>query len=374
MSKAYTMKSKSSYIMAGIVALAVAGWMFSDDLLKKYGGDAAEEIAKADTRKIDSKPNSAPQQNFTVSAVQVSNQPVIRVVRASGVSKPTFEMTVSAKAAGQIIMINAVEGNEVQAGDILVRLDKGTLPEQIDAAKANLEVAKRRREITERLAKKNFSAPLEQAERAAAYATANASLRQLEEQLFDTVIAAPVSGYLEILHVEKGERVRRDTAIATILGLDKLSVVVAVPQNEVAQIKIGTKVTVEIAGNGSRSGIVSRIAAKSNPATRTFDVEIDLPNKDRKIRAGMSVEATINAGTLLAFAMSPAHLSVGENGELTAKTVVDGKAVLVPVDVVRSGAELVFVSGLPDNAILLTVGQGFVEDGTEVVYKLASTS
>ena len=212
------MKSKSSYIMAGIVALAVAGWMFSDDLLKKYGGDAAEEIAKADTRKIDSKPIGAPQQNFTVSAVQVSNQPVIRVVRASGVSKPKFEMTVSAKAAGQIIMIDAVEGNEVRAGDILVRLDKGTLAEQIDAAKANLEVAKRRREITERLAKQNFSAPLEQAERAAAYATANASLRQLEEQLFDTVIVAPVSGYLEILHVEKGERVRRDTAIASILG------------------------------------------------------------------------------------------------------------------------------------------------------------
>jgi multidrug efflux system membrane fusion protein len=374
MSKAYTMKSKSSYIMAGIVALAVAGWMVSDDLLKKYGGDTAEENTKADTKTINPKPSSAPKQNFTVSAVQVSNQPVIRVVRASGVSKPKFEMTVSAKAAGQIIMINAEEGNEVRAGDVLVSLDKGTLAEQIDAAKANLEVAKKRREITERLAKQNFSAPLEQAERAAGYATANASLRQLEEQLFDTVILAPVSGYLELLHVEKGERVRRDTAIASILGLDRLSVVVAVPQNEVALIKIGTKVTVEIAGNGSRSGIVSRIAAKSNPATRTFDVEIDLPNKDRKIRAGMSVEATINAGTLPAFAMSPAHLSVGENGELTAKTVVDGKAVLVPVDVVRSGAELVFVSGLPNNAILLTVGQGFVEDGAEVVYKLASTS
>ena len=367
------MKSKSSYIMAGIVALAVVGWMFSDDLLQKYGGDTAEEIATADTRTIDPKPNSEPKQNFTVSAVKVSNQPVIRVVRASGVSKPTFEMTVSAKAAGQIINMNAVAGHEVQAGDVLLRLDKGTLVEQIDAAKANLEVTKRRREITERLAKKNFSAPLEQAERAADYALANANLRQLEEQLADTVIVAPVSGYLEILHVEKGERVRRDTAIATILGLDKLSVVVAVPQNEVAQIKIGTKVTVEIAGNGSRSAKVSRIAAKSNPATRTFDVEIDLPNQDRKIRAGMSVEATINAGTLPAFAMSPAHLSVGENGDLTAKTVVDGKAVLVPVEVVRSGAELVFVSGLPDNALLLTVGQGFVEDGAEVLYKLAST-
>ena len=40
------MKSKSSYIMAGVVALAVVGWMFSDDLLQKYGGDKAKEIAK----------------------------------------------------------------------------------------------------------------------------------------------------------------------------------------------------------------------------------------------------------------------------------------------------------------------------------------
>ena len=168
--------------MAGIVALAVVGWMFSDDLLQKYGVGTAEEIATADTRTIDPKPSSKPKQNYTVSAVKVSNQPVIRVVRASGVSKPKFEMTVSAKAAGQIININAVAGHEVKAGDVLLRLDKGTLVEQIDAAKANLEVTKRRREITDRLAKKNFSAPLEQAERAADYALANANLRQLEEQ------------------------------------------------------------------------------------------------------------------------------------------------------------------------------------------------
>ena len=117
--------------MAGIVALAVVGWMFSDDLLQKYGGDTAKEIATADTRKINPKPSDEPKQNFTVSAVRVSNQQVTRVVRASGVSKPKFEMTVSAKAAGQIINMNAVAGHEVQAGDVLLRLDKGTLEEQI---------------------------------------------------------------------------------------------------------------------------------------------------------------------------------------------------------------------------------------------------
>ena len=373
------MKPKSSYLLAGVVALAVAGWMLSDDLFGKADGIAPQDLASATatstiTASAVDRESGLPENGLLVSAVEVKNQPITRIIRASGVSEAKFEMTVSAKADGQIISLDAVEGNDVAAGDVLVRLDKGTLAEQINAAKANLEVAKRRREVTERLAKENFSAPLEQAERAAAYATAEVNLRKLEEQLSDTVIVAPVSGLLETLHVEKGERVRRDTATATILGLDILSVIVAVPQNEVSQIKLASKVRVQIAGNASRHGTVSKIASKSNPATRTFDVTIDLPNQDRKLRAGMSVEATIDAGSLQAFAMSPAHLSVAENGILTAKIIVDGKAVKLPVEVVRAGAETVFISGLPDGAILLTVGQGFVEDGAAVNYKLASGS
>jgi multidrug efflux system membrane fusion protein len=373
------MKSKSSYLLAGAVALAVAGWMQSDDLFGKADGAASQEsvLANAETKTTTPAVTlemGLAQTELLVSAVEVKNQSITRIIRASGVSKAKFEMTVSAKADGQIISIDAVEGKNVAAGDVLIRLDKGTLAEQINAAKANLEVAKRRREVTERLAKENFSAPLEQAERAAAYATAKVNLRKLEEQLSDTVIVAPVSGLLETLHVEKGERVRRDTATATILGLDVLSAVVAVPQNEVSRIKLASKVKVRITGNGSRHGTVSKIASKSNPATRTFDVTIDLPNQDRKLRAGMSVEATIDAGSLQAFAMSPAHLSVAENGILTAKIAVDGKAVALPVEVIRAGAETVFVSGLPDGAILLTVGQGFVENGAAVNYKLASAS
>lgn len=369
------MKSKSSYLLAGAVALAVAGWMLSGDLFGKADGTASQDLASAtstSTVPALATESGLPEKGLLVSAVKVKNQPITRIIRASGVSKAKFEMTVSAKADGQIILLNAVEGNDVAAGDVLVRLDTGTLAEQIIAAKANLEVAKRRREVTERLAKENFSAPLEQAERAAAYATAKVNLRKLEEQLSDAVIVAPVSGLLETLHVEKGERVRRDTAIATILGLDVLSVVVAVPQNEVSRIKIASKVKVQIAGNGSRHGTVSKIASKSNPATRTFDVTIELSNQDHKLRAGMSVEATIDAGILQAFAMSPAHLSVAGNGTLTAKIAVDGKVVALPVEVIRVGVESVFVSGLPDDAILLTVGQGFVGDGGAVNYKLAS--
>lgn len=373
-SKAKMMKLKSSYLLAGVVALAVTGWMLSDNFVNKFQDKNPALIKLADIKITDEKMSGAPQLGFKVSAVQVKNEPVKRVIRASGVSEASFEMTVSSTASGQIVTVGAIEGNKVKTGDVLVRLDQGTLIEQINAAKANLEVAKRRREVTERLAKENFSAPLEQAERAAAFAVAKSKLRQLQQQLADTVVVAPVSGHLETLHIEKGERVSRDMAIATIMGLDILSVVVAVPQSEVARIKIGRNVLVTFAGNGSRKGLVKKIAAKSNSETRTFDVKIELPNKDRKLRAGMSVEAIINAGTTQAFSMSPAHLSVSGDGALTAKIVVKGKVVMVPIDMIQSGEEMVFVSGLPNEAILLTVGQGFVEDGDKVVYKLTDAS
>ncbi len=365
------MKSKSSYVLAGVIAVAVTGWMMSDNI---FGG-SDDTPSDAGVKAASTAAGSATgDKSISVVAVRVKNEMITRTVRASGVSEAKFEMTVSAKSDGQIIAIDGREGSDIMVGDVIVRLDEGTLVEQIAAAKANLEVAQKRSEVTERLAAQNFSAPLEQAERAAALATARVNLRQLEEQLEDKIIIAPVSGHLETVHVETGERVRRDTATATILGLDTLSVVVAVPQTKISQITIDSPVDVKIAGDQSRRGVVAKIAAKSNAATRTFDVTIDLPNTDRALRAGMSVEATIDAGAVSVFAMSPAHLSVAENGALTTKIVVDGKVKLTPVELVRSGSETVFVSGLPDAAILLTVGQAFVSDGSMVSYQLDSGS
>ena len=148
--------------------------------------------------------------------------------------------------------------------------------------------------------------------------------------------------------------------------MDELKVVVAVPQTDVAQISVGDLVDVTVAGVGLRKGSVSKIASQTSSTTRTFDVEITLANPDQAMRAGVTVEASIDIGFIPAFAMSPAHLSVAGDGSLTAKVSNDGTVRVVPVEMVRSGAERVFVSGLPDGAHLLTFGQAFVEDGDTV--------
>jgi multidrug efflux system membrane fusion protein len=338
--------------------------MLSDNILGLAPSPEAEVEVTANDQKGS---------QFIVSAVRVQNRSITQVVRANGFSEAEFVVIVSSKASADIVKIGAKEGNDVNKGDVLVTLDAGTLPEQIRAARANLDVAKKRQEVAVRLAKENFSAPLEQAERSADYQNALVKLMLLQEQLSDTIITSPVSGHLENLHFEVGERMRSDMPVATILGLDKLSVVVAVPQTEISNIKIGNAATVMVSGV-TRQGEVTKIATQSNSATRTFGVTIDMPNSDRSLRAGMSVEATINTGLVEAFGVSPAHLAVTENGQLMAKISRDDIVRLVPIEIVRTGSALVYVSGLADDTVLLTVGQAFVSDGDAVTFSLVSAS
>ena len=426
------MKIKSSYLLAGLIALLVGLWMASGSFMK----DTPAAINDSDQAEADSGADMPKQadvtSSFTVSAVSVQNETINRTIRANGVSEAAFDVTVSSKIDGNIIRIPATEGNEIKQGDVLVVLDKGTLPEQIAAAKAelnaaeksydaaqkqskgtlkeelaaaraNLVVTEKRLSIANELAKENFTAPVELAQMKADYENARvqlakietaqnyrselevaqnmarveaarASLAVLETQLEDSTIRSPVSGLLETLHVEKGERMRRDAAAATILGMDTLSVIVAVPQNDIAQISVGDMVDVKIAGAGTNRGKVTKISSRSNQATRTFDVEVSVQNKDRKLRGGVTVEATIDVGTIAAFGLSPAHLSVSSDGSLFAKVSVDGIVQKIDVNMVRSGGEKVFVSGLPDGAIVLTVGQAFVEAGDNVDVVLETVS
>lgn len=434
------MKIRSSYLWAGLVALGVVGWMVSDDLLRPQADDAGFEISSSDVTAIDAPKNdgdssagAVPQpasveRSFIVSAVRVKNETIPRLIRANGIIEPEYEVTVSSKIDGNIVAVPGREGASVKAGDVLVVLDKDTLPAQITAARAeiqaaemalnaareqsrgtleeelaaaeaNLAVAKKRMEISKKLAQQNFSAPLEQVQLKADFENARVTLAKirlkqnfqadievsqntarleaarsnlsvLTSQSDDSTIVAPIAGRLETIHVDAGERLRRDQAAATILGMDRLSVVVAVPQTNVSRISIGDMVKVDIAGAGTHQGQVAKIASQTSAATRTFDVEITVPNDEGKLRAGVTVEAAIDIGSVNAFAMSPAHLSVAGDGSLTVKVSDSDTVRIIPVEMVRSGAESVYVSGLEDGMILLTVGQAFVDEGDTVNYAL----
>ncbi len=431
------MKFRASYIWAALVAFGVIGWMasgkFNNPMADGVSEQGLSDTPVAAVQDGAGKTAASPADNNPrISAVTVTNSAVRRSVRASGVTRPKAIVTVSAEMAGTARKVPVTEGSAVTGGDVLVALNTTTLPVRIEAAKAEivaaktaydtavdqargtyeeeraaaeatLEVARQRLEISQKLASQNFSAPVEQAQLKADYenarmalaridlaknhrsdveisqgqarlATAKSNLAVLRDQLKKSTITAPTSGWLETVSVDVGEQVGAGTPVATILNMDELKIIVGVPQTDIAQISVGDPVSVDVAGASKRKGTVSRIASITSSTTRTFDVEVTVPNADRTLRAGMSVEATIDVGFQPAFGMSPAHLSVAGDGSLTAKISEDGIVRVVTVDLVRSGVEQVFVSGLADGDTLLTFGQAFVEAGDTVRLDMESAS
>ena len=436
------MKFRSSYIWAALVALGAAGWMASGMLggdsgapeattAQQTNGSAANSVANSVANSEANSVATSPANNAAatagmpiISSVTVENSKVRRSVRASGVTRPKAIITLSAEIGGTAVKVPAVEGRQIEAGDVLVVIDTSTLPARIEAAKAeiaaattaldsataqsrgtyieqraaaeaNLEVAKQRLEIAQKLAKQNFSAPVELAQLKANYenarmtlaqidlaknlrsdvdiaqnrarlATAKSNLAVLRDQLAKSTIKAPVAGWLETMHLEQGEQIAAGSPAATILDMGELKIVVAVPQTNIGEVELDDPVNVNVAGAGMRKGAVTKIASISSTTTRTFDVEVTVPNPGRELRAGMTVEANIDVGFQPAFGMSPAHLSVAGDGSLTAKIDDGGTVRVVPVELVRSGVEQVFVSGLADGAALLTFGQAFVNAGDPV--------
>ena len=424
------MKFRSSYIWSALVALGAAGWMASGMLGDDAGAPEVTTAQQANSSGADVPPtssaNSAAATAGTpiISSVMVENSKVRRSVRASGVTQPKAIITLSAEIGGTARKVLAVEGRQVEAGDILVVIDTSTLPARIEAARAeivaattaldsamaqsrgtyneqraaaeaNLEVARQRLDIAQKLATQNFSAPVELAQLKANYknarmtlaqielaknlrsevdvaqnrarlATAKSNLAVLRDQLAKSTIKAPAAGWLETIHLEQGEQIAAGAPAATILDMEELKIVVSVPQTNISEVELGDSVNVNVAGAGTRKGAVTKIASISSTTTRTFDVEVTVPNPGRELRAGMTVEANIDVGFQPAFGMSPAHLSVAVDGSLTAKIDDGGTVRVVPVNLVRSGVEQVFVSGLADGDALLTFGQAFVNAGDPV--------
>jgi len=430
-----SMKFRTSYIWAVLVALGVTGWMVSGQFTGGASTDPQPAIAgQAEAASSETMPATASGEADSpiISAVIVKNSAVRRTVRASGVTQPKAVITVSSEIGGTATAVPAKEGGAVKKGDVLVRLDTNTLParieaataeiaaatssydsavaqsagtyaEQRDAAVANLEVAQQRLEISEKLATQNFSAPVEQAQLKADYenarmalaqidlaknlraeveisqsrarlATAKSNLAVLRDQLARSTIKAPSDGWLETMHLEAGEQIAAGAPAATILDMATVTIIVAVPQTSIGQVSIGDPVSIDVAGVGMRRGEVTKIASITSSTTRTFDVEVSVPNDARELRAGMTVEASIDVGFQPAVGMSPAHLSVSGDGSLTAKIDEGGKVRVIPVELVRSGVEQVFVSGLADGARLLTFGQAFVNDGDDVRAALEPSS
>ena len=343
--------SRSTWIAVVIVLLAV-GW-FSSGMLGQ--DDAAAPMTDVAT---------SPVQVAVMTSVAGS---VAEVLIVEGQATPERETEVLAEMSGSVVEVPVEKGVTVEAGDVIARLDASGPEARVRRAEAEVERAEREYRNARELVDRGISTLDRLSSASAALAAAEAQLVDAEEALDDTVIRAPFAGRLEGLTVNSGEFVASGVSVARIVDNSPLTVRARVAQQSVSRIVTGEAASVTFITGETRTGTVTFVGANADPQTRTFLLEVEVENADASIRSGVSAEIRIETGETKAHFVSPALLALDERGALGLKTVGDDDIVgFHEVDVVKAETDGVWVSGLPETARIITVGQGFVSEGEEV--------
>lgn len=323
-------------------------------------------------------------QGIPVVAVRSVAREIERSVRLRGRSEAARRVTVMAETSGRVISEPLQRGAAVETGQTLCRIDPGTRPVAVEEARARLAEAEARlaeAEINDRAARSlsqgGFAsetrlAATEAAVRAAqaAVESARAGLAAAETELARTVISAPFAGLLETDTAELGTLLQPGAPCGEIVRLDPIRLVGFVPETEVARIALGAPAGAQLATGERIAGRVSFVSRAADEATRTFRVEVEVPNPELAIRDGQTAEIVVTAEGETAHLLPASALTLDDGGRLGVRVAEDGRARFVPVTVLRDTLEGVWVGGLPDTAQVIVVGQEWVVDGAPVAVTL----
>jgi multidrug efflux system membrane fusion protein len=277
-------------------------------------------------------------------------------------------VSVPAETAGLVMVTSQPlrKGATVKERDILCQLDPGARAAQLKEAKARLAKARVEADAATALFEKGFTSETALTASQAQFEAAQAKVELVELDISRLVIRAPFDGVLESDTAEIGSRLDLGDTCATVIDLSSVKVEGYVSEREVDDIKPGQTATARLITGRIIEGKVSFISRVSDPETRTYLVEITLPNEDDQIRDGMTAELRIDLPAEVAHKIPQTALTLDDAGRLGVRLAVDGKARFVEIRRIRDEIDGVWVTGLPERVSVIVVGQEFVRDGRSI--------
>jgi len=342
-----------SYALSAAIVVALGIW-FASGMMTRHEPDATG-AASGD--------EGGP---MRVQVRQQAAQPVTRWLTLQGETRPDRRVTLRAETSGRVVEVLAAKGERVAKGDAVIRLAMDDRQARLEQAEALLSQRRTEYEAAKRLDEEGFQARTRTREAFASLQAARAELAAIRQEIDDTVIRAAFDGLLNDRMVELGDYLRPGDPAGELISNRPLRVRVNVAQGDVGALTEGGKAQVALATGAELSGEIDFIAAAADTNTRTFRVEVVADNR-QGWPSGVGATVRVPLGDVEAHRVSPAVLALNEAGELGAKAVNDsGQVVFHPIEIVRSDADGVWVTGLPPQTRIITVGQAFVTAGEPV--------
>lgn len=297
----------------------------------------------------------------------LSAQAMADKIEVTGRTRASRKISLRAETDGQIANIAVEKGQLVKKGQILAKLELRDRAARVLDTEQTLNQRQIQYNAAKELAEKGFNSRVRLAEARAQLESARAQLKQARVELSNVNIKAPFDAIVNNQTVEIGDYVSKGDDMFDLVDLNPVEIVGFLTEKQMEYVAEGTKAVAELLRGEMVEGEITFIAAAANSETRTFEMEMMLPNPEHKIKEGLTAKINIPVSEASAYKISPSILSLADDGTVGVKIVNENSQVeFKPIKLLKDTPEYLWVGGLPETVRIITVGQEFVIPGQTV--------
>ena len=300
----------------------------------------------------------------TVAVQQVFVKDVPQEATYTSTVQPYIKNNIVPQMAGRITKINVEIGDKVRKGQVLAEIDKSQLLQaQLQLSNAEVELG--------RLKALYEAGGLAKSDLDAVELQYNVAKTQVANLIENTTLLSPIDGVITARNYDAGDMYSMSAPIFTVEQIKPVKLLVGVSESDYSKVKKGDKVSIkaEAFPDLTFDGKVERIYPTIDPATRTFTIEVVVPNNFSTLRPGMFTRVTVNFGINRNVVIPDVAVVkqqgsgerfvyiLNEDGTVSYQKIVLGR---------RMGTEYEVLEGLSDCAKIVTGGQIRLKDGIKV--------
>lgn len=355
---------RGSHVLAVALAAGLGFWMFTGEY--QIGGTSAgAQVAPIAEREAE-----RDQELFEVRFIPLNGEERLERIKVRGRTQADALVSVRSETSGVVEERRFEKGDRIAEGELLCILDRGAREADLARAVAQLTQAETDYEANRKLNEKGFAAQNRLPALKAAVDAAKAGLAAAEEELARTEIRANASGIVQEPIAEKGDMLAMGGVCATLIDTDPMLFTGQVSERSVGRVENGMTATIELISGKSAEGTVRYIAPSADPATRTFEIEIEIDG-DAAVRDGVTAEAIITLPAGKAFRISPSWVTLADDGQIGLRIVdEDDRVAFRPIDIVAQEQNAFWIRGAEEGDRVITLGQEYVVAGEKVVATL----
>jgi membrane fusion protein, multidrug efflux system len=339
---------KQSYRVVIIIVAVVVLWMLSGVFHSK-----SKNVAE----------NS---EQIMVKVINSQATPKKKVLNLNGITKASKVIDIKAETEGIIFSIPVKKGQFLKKGDIIVKLDERNHLKQLEEAEADYSRQLLSYNATKATFDKNLSSAISLADATTRLKAAENAVKSAKDDIEKTISNAPEDGFVDNIYVEEGDfaAVMQSSKFATFLVLNPLQIIAYIPEKNIQEAPSATEANVIFSDKKEVVGQIKFLSKIADAATKTYKVEIELPNEDYKINSGQTVQIKIPLSDIISHHIPRSALNLDMKGDISVKTVDDANKVkIVSVELIDEDADGFWVTGLPESTKIITLGHQYVKNG-----------